>query len=143
MFSGISGPKFWEILFNGTVCTIIYDHTSHLLLFNLYSSIQSEPPWRELTINLVPMENPKKKVLLKYVNTISVKPQNVWMVTHRVISLKNVSLIQIQIQSSNQTSTFKIITKPTEKYYESQWEIVSIPRCFRLWIIGRRCLFVP
>ena len=108
--------------------------TSHPLLFIIYSSIQSEQSWRELTINLVPMENPKKEVLFKYVNTISVKPQNVWMVTHRVISLKNVSLIQIQIQSSSQTSTFKIIKKPTEK---------TIPRCIRAWIIGRRCPFVP
>ena len=79
----------------------------------------------------VPIVKSEEKSVLKYVNTISVKPQNVWMVTHRVISLKNVSLIQIQIQSSNQTSTFKIITKPTKK--KSQWETATIPRCTRAW----------
>ena len=73
----------------------------------------------------MPTVKSEEKSVLKYVNMISVKPQNVWMVTHRVISLKNVSLIQIQIQSSNQTSTFKIITKPTKK--ESQWETATIP----------------
>jgi len=73
----------------------------------------------------VPIVKSEEKSVLKYVNTISVKPQNVWMVTHRVISLKNVS--QIQIQSSNQTSTFKIITKPTKK--ESQRTTATIPHC--------------
>ena len=57
---------------------------------------------------------------------VSVKPQNVWIGDPLELFFKNViQLIQIQIQSSNQTSTFKIITKPTKK--ESQWETATIP----------------
>ena len=108
MFSGISGPKFEEILLNATVWTKLCD-ILHTLYFSICTVLYS---LNHHGVNLHKSganEESKEKMLLKYVNKISVKPQNVWMVTNRVISPKNVSLIQIQIQSSSQTSTLKLL----------------------------------
>ena len=90
----------------------------------------------------MPIVKSEEKSVLKYVNTISVKPQNVWMVTHRVISLKNVS--QIQIQSSNQTSTFKIITKPSKKNLSGRRQLSHVSTEHGMpWINGRSSVEMP